>query len=196
MAVRQSGIHATIAGVLAALAIPLARREGRSPLKDLEHALHPWVMFGVVPLFGLASAGVAILGVDALTEPLPLGVAMGLLIGKQLGVFGSIWLACRAGLAMRPTNSSWPQLYGASLLCGIGFTMSLFIGALAFPTDAALADGAKIGVLAGSLLSGALGFLVLRLAEPGGVDSDDVEEAVEIFGGDMEAEAPLSGNSR
>ena len=189
VAVHESGIHSTIAGVLAAFAVPLGRGEGRSPLMKLEHALHPWVMFGVVPLFGLASAGVAIPGLHALFDPLPLGVALGLLLGKQLGVFGAIWLACKSGLTPRPRGASWLQLYGASLLCGIGFTMSLFIGALAFPTEPELANAAKIGVLAGSLIAGVLGFLVLRLAEPSEADLEDAEEASEIFGGSEEFEA-------
>ena len=190
VAVHQSGVHSTIAGVLAALAIPLGRGEPVSPLKALEHKLHPIVMFGIVPLFGLASAGVRIEGVGALFQPLPLAVALGLIIGKQAGVFGAIWVARRTGFAPGPADAGWAQLYGASLLCGIGFTMSLFITALAFPADPELADAAKIGVLAGSLVSGLLGFLVLRFAPPGPGSADDQDEADEIFAGDLEEERP------
>ncbi len=183
LAVHDSGIHATISGVLAAMAVPLGRGEERSPLIRLEHALHPWVMFGIVPLFGLVSAGVAIEGVGAVMEPLPLGVALGLLIGKQAGIFGSIWVAIRFKICAPVEDASWPQIYGAALLCGIGFTMSLFIGELAFPTQPELADGAKIGILAGSLASGLLGFAVLRLARPTKPSAESLSEAEEIFAG-------------
>ena len=133
-----------------------------SPVKQLEHRLHPWVMFGIVPLFGLAKAGVT-LRPELLGGSLPLAVAAGLVIGKQVGVFGTIWVADRLRLAPKPASLSWRQVYGAALLCGIGFTMSLFIGALAF-ADPALIDEAKIGTLAGSLAAGLLGYLVLRTA--------------------------------
>ena len=181
-----SGVHATISGVLAALTIPLGRGEDRSPLKRLEHGIHPWVMFGVVPIFGFASAGVALTGgLGELVQPLPLAIIAGLFVGKQLGIFGAIWLAIRTGLASRPKGASWAQLYGAAILCGIGFTMSLFIGALAFPGDAALIDEAKIGVLAGSILSAVVGYAVLRLAKPMLSNDEDVDEAQEIFGADQ-----------
>jgi Na+:H+ antiporter, NhaA family len=152
-----SGVHATIAGVAAALAIPHAAA------RRLEHAIHPWVAFAIVPLFGFANAGVSLSGMSPaiLLAPLPLGIAAGLFLGKQVGVFGSIWLAVRTGLARRP-QASWPQLYGMALLAGIGFTMSLFIGGLAFPGDTVLEAEVKIGVLAGSLLSGLAGYCVLR----------------------------------
>ncbi|MGH6783834.1 MAG: Na+/H+ antiporter NhaA, partial [Sphingomicrobium sp.] len=141
-----SGVHATIAGVLAALTIPLGHGEEHSPLKRLEHAIHPWVMFGVVPLFGLVSAGVHLTGgIALLAEPVPLAVLLGLFIGKQIGIFGAIGLAVRTGLAPKPEGAGWLQLYGAAILCGIGFTMSLFIGALAFPGDQLLVDEAKLG---------------------------------------------------
>ncbi|MEO7505146.1 MAG: Na+/H+ antiporter NhaA [Sphingomicrobium sp.] len=181
--VLASGIHPSIAGVLAALTVPLGKGEPRSPLKRLEHRLHPWVMFGVVPLFGLVSAGVALpASAAALLAPLPLAVCAGLVLGKQAGIFGSIWLAVRSGLAARPVGASWGQLYGAALLCGIGFTMSLFIGALAFPAHPALSDAARIGTLAGSLISALAGFAVLRLARaPATPAIDDEEEAAELF---------------
>ncbi|KRC79625.1 Na+/H+ antiporter NhaA [Sphingomonas sp. Root241] len=164
----RSGVHATIAGVLAALAIPISRDPGESPLHRLEHALHPWSAFLVVPLFGFANAGVSLAGVTpaVLLDPLPLGIALGLFVGKQLGIFGAIVAAHRIGFAPKPGWSSWPQIYGVSLLAGIGFTMSLFIGGLAFAGDAALADEVKIGVLAGSVLSAVAGYLVLRFAPP------------------------------
>ncbi|TFI57063.1 Na+/H+ antiporter NhaA [Sphingomonas parva] len=187
VAVYQSGVHATIAGVLTALTIPLGRTEAYSPLKRLEHSIHPWVMFGIVPVFGLASAGVTISGLDALLAALPLGVALGLLIGKQTGVFAAIWLADRTGIAPKPAHLRWAHIYGAALLCGIGFTMSLFIGELAF-ADAALVDAAKIGTLAGSVVAGLLGFAVLRFTRPILTTAYDEEEAEEVFGEDADRE--------
>jgi len=122
-AVLASGVHATIAGVVAALTIPLGRGETHSPLRRLEHAIHPWVMFGVMPLFGFVSAGVHIGGVSELLKPLPLAVALGLFIGKQAGIFGATWLVVRSGLAKLPAGASWRHVYGAALLCGIVFTI-------------------------------------------------------------------------
>lgn len=180
-AMLASGIHPTIAGVLAAFTIPLAQGEPHSPLKYLEHVIHPWVMFGIMPLFGLASAGVHIGGLSDLWQPLPLAILMGLFVGKQMGVFGAIWLAIRTGLAPRPQHVRWGELYGASVLCGVGFTMSLFIAALAFPSSAESAEHAKLGILAGSLLSAIVGFAVLRTAAKGTFDPADAEEAHEIF---------------
>jgi Na+:H+ antiporter, NhaA family len=184
-AMLASGIHPTVAGVLAAFAIPLGKDEERSPLKRLEHAIHPWVMLGVMPLFGLASAGVE-LGNFRLMAPLPIGIALGLIVGKQLGVFGAILLTVRSGLAPKPDHTRWSELYGASLLCGIGFTMSLFIGSLAFPTSPEEVEAAKIGTLAGSLLSGLLGYAVLRFIVPRPVDAKDAADASEIFAADQE----------
>jgi NhaA family Na+:H+ antiporter len=183
-AMLASGIHATIAGVLAALTIPLGR-EGRSPLKRLEHAIHPWVMFGIMPLFGLASAGVHIGALDEIAKPLPLAIVGGLFLGKQLGVFGAIWLTVRAGLAPKPDHTRWMELYGASVLCGIGFTMSLFIGALAFPASPPDVEAAKLGTLVGSILSALLGFAVLRFVAPAPADAEEASEAAEIFGADQ-----------
>jgi NhaA family Na+:H+ antiporter len=184
LAMLASGIHPTVAGVLAALAIPLGRGERRSPLKRLEHAIHPWVMFGIVPLFGLASAGVRIDGIGAILQPLPLAVMAGLLIGKQAGVFGSIWLMVRLGIAKREPSTPWIQLYGAALLTGVGFTMSLFIGALAFK-DPQLVDMARLGTIGGSLLAGCIGWAILYFSEPFVVEEDRAE-ALEIFGGDFD----------
>jgi NhaA family Na+:H+ antiporter len=181
-----SGVHATIAGVLTALTIPLGRGESHSPLKRLEHDIHPWVMFGVVPIFGFASAGVSLVGeLDSIARPLPLAIAAGLFIGKQIGIFSTIWLAVRAGLTPKPRGARWGQLYGASILCGIGFTMSLFIGGLAFPGDPDLVGQGKIGIIAGSLLSALTGYLVLRFAEPAASIPEDIEEARELFGADQ-----------
>ncbi|WP_343344319.1 Na+/H+ antiporter NhaA [Sphingomicrobium sp. XHP0239] len=180
--VLASGVHATIAGVLAALTIPLGTGEKKSPLRQLEHDIHPWVMFGVVPIFGFVAAGVELPGsIGALFQPLPLGIMLGLFVGKQIGVFGAIWAACKFGLAKRPRGTRWTQIYGAACLCGIGFTMSLFIGALAFPDRPDLVDAAKIGTLAGSLLSALVGYAVLRFTPPTASRAEDVDRADDIF---------------
>jgi NhaA family Na+:H+ antiporter len=170
-AVLLSGVHPTVAGVLAAAAVPLVRRpdapDGEdSPLHRLEQGLAPWVAYLVLPLFGFANAGVALDGVGALLAPLPLAIAAGLFLGKQIGIFGGVAAAVRLGLAAPLRGVSWLQLWGVAMLGGIGFTMSLFIGALAFPNDLALVEAAKLGVLAGSLLSAVAGYVVLRLAPP------------------------------
>jgi len=172
--VLRSGIHATVAGVLAAFAIPLSDRDGgRSPLVRLEHALEPWIAFVVVPLFAFANAGVTLGGIGLATfaEPLVLGIAAGLFVGKQVGIMGSIWLADRFDLAPRPDGASWRQVHGIALLGGIGFTMSLFIGQLAFPGDPLLGDRVKLGVLAGSLLAAGCGYLLLRRAASDGASN-------------------------
>jgi NhaA family Na+:H+ antiporter len=164
--VLKSGIHATLAGVALALTIPL--REGEhSPLHRLEHALHKPVAFGVTPIFGFANAGLSFAGIGlaALLDPVPLGVALGLFVGKQLGVFGVAFSLIKLGWARLPRGASVGQLYGVAVLCGVGFTMSLFIGGLAF-RDPHLIDETKIGVLVGSLASALLGMAILRLAKP------------------------------
>lgn len=184
--VLQSGIHATLAGVATALFIPLHTHKGagddhRSPLIHLEHALHKPVAFLIVPIFGFANAGVSLAGFkpDTLLQPIPLGIALALFLGKQAGVFAASWLAVRCKLAQLPAHANWAQLYGVSVLTGIGFTMSLFIGLLAFPSAPAAQDAVKIGVLAGSLVSGLAGYLLLsilarpRPAEPGPKDDID-----------------------
>lgn len=170
LAIFLSGVHATIAGVLAALAIPIRKSPGapddvQSPLHRLEHMLHRWVAFGVVPLFGFANAGVSLAGVGLgqIMAPLPAGIAAGLFLGKQVGIFLSIRIAVALGIAERPSGATWLQVYGLSLICGIGFTMSLFIGGLAF-SDPLLSEEVKIGVLGGSMLSALSGYLLLRLA--------------------------------
>lgn len=157
----QSGVHATLAGVLLATTIPLPSA------KRLEHAIHPYVAFGIMPIFALANAGVPVLGLALgdLLQPLTLGIALGLFLGKQFGIFGLAWAAIKLGIADKPAQSNWLQLYGVATLGGIGFTMSLFIGALAF-TDPVLTDQVKLGVLTGSLLSGVVGYGLLRLARP------------------------------
>ncbi len=166
-----SGVHATIAGVLAAAVIPIgppaAARGETSPLHRLEHALQPWVAYAVVPIFGFANAGVSFsgLGMEQVLAPLPLGIALGLFLGKQIGIFATVALCAAFKIAKKPEASTWTQIYGIALLCGIGFTMSLFIGGLAF-SDAVLLDEVKIGVLGGSVISALVGYTVLRVAEP------------------------------
>ena len=168
--VLKSGVHATLAGVVVAFAIPLASRNEGEPtlLEQLEESLHPWIAFGVLPLFAFANAGVSLQGLSLakLLEPVPLGIALGLFIGKPLGIFGVSWLAIKSGLAARPEGASWAQLLGVGMLGGIGFTMSLFIGTLAF-NEAAKAAQLRLGVLAGSLLSAAAGYLLLRFTASG-----------------------------
>lgn len=210
IAVHESGLHATIAGVVLALTIPARRRtdattfltesryyldrfaerftaphgtptpaqldvvqaledacEGvQTPLRRLEHDLHKPVAFGILPLFALANAGVAIGGGfgELLTSPVALGVVLGLVVGKPVGVFALAWLAVRVGLADRPAGISWRQMFGVAALCGIGFTMSIFIATLAFPGQPLLLDAAKVGVLIGSLVSGVLGYAILATA--------------------------------
>lgn len=166
-----SGVHPTIAGVLAAAAIPIVRTPGApdapaSALHRLEHGLSPWVAFLIVPLFGFANAGVPLAGVGlgALLAPLPLGVAAGLIAGKQAGIFAAVRISVRLGLARPPAKATWLQLYGVAMLCGIGFTMSLFIGALAFPGRPDLAEQARLGILAGSFASALAGYALLRFA--------------------------------
>ncbi len=141
-----------------------------TPLARMEHALHPWVAFAIMPIFAFANAGVALGGLTLadLLAPVPLAIALGLFLGKQLGVFGFAWFATRFGLCRLPDEVSWAQIYGAALLAGIGFTMSLFIGTLAF-ADPDYATAVRLGVLAGSTLSAVMGYAVLRLAtEPVG----------------------------
>jgi Na+:H+ antiporter, NhaA family len=186
--VLHSGVHATIAGVLAAFAIPMRGRNGDTMLERIEHRLAPWSAYLIVPLFGFANAGVELsgLGVAGVLAPLPLAVALGLAIGKQVGIFACVYGAHRLGVAKRPANASWPQVWGVSVLCGVGFTMSLFIGELAFPGagEAAwlLRDEAKIGILGGSIVSALLGYTILRLTSrnPRGESLDEESPAAAI----------------
>lgn len=163
--VLHSGMHATIAGVVSAFTIPMTGRGGGSLLETLEHRLAPWSAYLVVPVFGFANAGVDLsgFGVAGLLAPLPLAIAAGLVIGKQVGIFSAVLLADRTGFAKKPANASWPEIWGISILCGIGFTMSLFIGELAFPGSRELVDEAKIGILMGSAVSAVLGYAILRM---------------------------------
>lgn len=164
-AVLNSGIHATVAGVLAALTIPMKlNRHGDSLLLRMEHAMAPISAYFIVPLFGFANAGVELrdLSLADLASPLPLGIALGLFVGKQAGILATMWAANHWGFAALPAGASWRQLWGMALLCGIGFTMSLFIAQLGFPSSPLLVEEAKLGVLLGSLASGLGGYLVLR----------------------------------
>lgn len=180
--VLKSGIHATLAGVALALTIPLKVSAGtghdldHSPLHRLEHGLHKIVPFFVIPIFGFANAGVSLAGLSAaaLVEPLTLGVAAGLVVGKLVGVFGSSALAIRLGFADLPVNAGWLHMLGVSLLCGIGFTMSLFIGLLAFASDVVLQDAVKVGILAGSFVAALLGAAILLMAPaPGNAEESE-----------------------
>ncbi|KCV81641.1 Na+/H+ antiporter NhaA [Actibacterium atlanticum] len=163
--VLKSGVHATLAGVITAFFIPMTDKWGKSPLHALEHGLTPYVLYLIVPVFAFANAGVVLAGlsVSDLFTPLPLGIAAGMILGKQLGVFGITWLAVKAGLGQLPHGVTWLHLYGLSCLAGIGFTMSLFIGSLSFG-DPALMNQVRLGVLSGSLISALIGFGVLMLA--------------------------------
>ena len=182
-AVLLSGVHATIAGVLAAFAVPIICTPGTpdspdSPLHKLEHALAAPVAFFIVPLLGFANAGVDLAGVtvNEMLAPMPLGIAAGLFIGKQIGIFGVVWVAVKSGFASKPRGATWIQIYAVSILCGIGFTMSLFIGGLAFPS-AELVDEAKLGTLAGSILAALVGFSILRVAR---LHKDHVSQEAEL----------------
>ncbi|AZN97626.1 Na+/H+ antiporter NhaA [Mesorhizobium sp. M9A.F.Ca.ET.002.03.1.2] len=181
--VLKSGVHATLAGVALALTIPLKITPGishdldHSPLHRLEHGLHNVVPFVIIPIFGFANAGVSLAGLSAATlvEPLTLGVAAGLVVGKLVGVFGSSALAIRFGFADLPVNAGWLHMTGISLLCGIGFTMSLFIGLLAFASNVELQDAVKVGILAGSVIAAILGAAVLLMAPAANGEEEDEE---------------------
>ena len=174
VAVLKSGVHATLAGVILGLFIPLRAvdpdGEEHSPLEQLIHELHPIVAFGILPLFAFVNAGVNLEGmtVDSLLSGIPLAIAAGLFLGKQAGVFGFTWLAVKLGLARMPSGTNWGQLYGTALLCGVGFTMSLFIGSLAFEESGlGYTRPDRLGIIVGSLVSGLLGFIVLKLTIAG-----------------------------
>ena len=167
VSVLKSGVHATLAGVILAFFIPYKNSPDstRSPLEKLEHDLHSWTAYGILPLFAFANAGVALTGLslDTVFAPVPLGIMLGLFLGKQIGVFSFTWIMVKTGIGKLPERISWLQLYGISVLCGIGFTMSLFIGSLAFEQggpDYAVAD--RLGILLGSLFSAIVGYLLLK----------------------------------
>ncbi len=163
--VLKSGVHATLAGVITAFCIPLTDKWGKSPLHSLEHGLTPYVLFLIVPIFAFANAGVVLDGMSMgdLVAPLPLGIALGLILGKQLGVFGATYLTVQFGGVKLPEGVQWAHIYGLSCLAGIGFTMSLFIGGLSF-SDPALMNQVRLGVLSGSVISALLGYSVLYWA--------------------------------
>jgi NhaA family Na+:H+ antiporter len=166
-AVLKSGVHATLAGVVLAMFIPLRVAGGEPPLKRLERELHPSVVFGILPLFAFANAGVPLAGITpaTLAGAVPAGIALGMVLGKLAGVYGACWLAVRLGIARLPEGAGWSHMAGAALLCGVGFTMSLFISGLAFE-DAAerFSIESRLGVLSGSIVAGVAGYLVLRFA--------------------------------
>lgn len=168
VAVLKSGVHATLAGVALGLLIPhRVQPNGHSMLTDLEHALHPWVAFMVLPIFAFANAGISFsdMSLKALTDPIPIGIAVGLFVGKQIGIFGFSFLAIKSGLVRMPREINWKQFYAVCVLCGVGFTMSLFIGGLAFD-DTFLQMEARVGILMGSGLSAILGAILLALSLP------------------------------
>lgn len=166
--VLKSGVHATLAGVALALCIPLRTRNAEtSPLLSLEHALHPWVAYAILPLFAFANAGVSLAGmtVESFTHPVPMGIAIGLLMGKTVGVFGLTWVAVKLRLAALPAGAGWGQILGVAILCGIGFTMSLFVGSLAFaPGSSDYAGMDRMGILTGSFFAAVIGYAVTALA--------------------------------
>jgi NhaA family Na+:H+ antiporter len=171
VAVLKSGVHATLAGVAVAAFIPYRPVKGapegsETLVEQLEHQIQPWVAYGILPIFAFANAGVPLAGLTlaSLFEPVPLGIALGLFLGKQLGVFGASWLAVKSGIASLPDGANWRHVYGVALLCGIGFTMSLFIGSLAFEQTGGTGDAfdERLGILAGSFLSAIAGIVVLR----------------------------------
>ena len=167
--VLKSGVHATLAGVVVAAFIPMHSPGGSSPARQLEHTLHPWIAYAILPLFAFANAGVSFTGLsrEAMTGGVPAGIALGLFIGKQLGVFGMVALARLLRIANLPAGTTWGQLYGVAVLCGVGFTMSLFIGSLAFgESNPELVSGVKVGVIGGSLLSAIFGLIILNFTLP------------------------------
>ena len=166
--VLKSGVHATLAGVTLAFCIPLRTKNAEpSPLLTLEHALHPWVAYGILPLFAFANAGLSLSGVtvESFTHLVPMGIAVGLLVGKTVGVFGLTWLAVKTGIAALPQGANWGQVLGVAILCGIGFTMSLFVGSLAFvPGASEYAGMDRMGILTGSLFAALIGYAVTAAA--------------------------------
>ena len=173
IAVLKSGVHATLAGVALAAFIPMRDKTdpNHSPLRELEHDLHQLVAFGVLPMFAFVNAGIDLggIGIDDLLHSVPLGIAAGLFVGKQLGIFLLCFIAIKLGIARLPDGAGWGGLYGVSTLCGVGFTMSLFVGSLAFENkviDPQMVFDERLGIILGSLLSGVMGYMVLNLTLP------------------------------
>jgi len=170
VATLKSGVHATLAGVVLAMFIPMRcyNDPNLSPVKKLEHTLHPLVTFFVLPIFAFANAGINFdgVGLEQLMHGVPVGIALGLFVGKQVGIFGLCWLSIKCGLVSLPKDMSWAALYGTSALCGIGFTMSLFIGSLAFQDAGQVPFDERIGIILGSLMSGVLGYFLLNKTLP------------------------------
>lgn len=170
VSVLKSGVHATIAGVLFALTIPLSAKDETkkdfSPLKEIEYGLHPWITFFILPMFAFVNSGVDMrnLSIDEALGNVPLGIALGLFFGKQLGVLGFSWIAIKLKIASMPRDSSWMMLYGVSVLTGIGFTMSLFVDSLAFVDDRLFAYADKLAILFGTLMSAIFGYIILKFA--------------------------------
>lgn len=177
--VLNSGIHATIAGVVAALCIPMVGPDDQTMVERMEHGLAPWSAYLVVPIFGFANAGVHILDmtVEQIFAPLPLAIATGLFLGKQLGIFTIVFLSVKLGIAKKPENANWMEIWGVTILTGIGFTMSLFISGLAFGNSQLLVDEAKIGILLGSIISAIIGYVALRLTTQHPEEAKVYEEA-------------------
>ena len=169
VAVLKSGVHATLAGVIVGFMIPLNGKRYASPLKHLEHVLHPWSAFLILPLFAFANAGVSLEGVyfSALLNPLPMGIILGLFVGKPLGIFTISWLAVKSGIAQLPQGVNFRQIFAVSILCGIGFTMSMFIASLAFEHGGLdYGSYSRLGILAGSTLAAVIGYIALRISLP------------------------------
>jgi len=180
-ALLKSGVHATLAGVILAFFIPLKGKteDAPSPLKELEHNLHSAVAFGILPLFAFVNSGLSLKGLsfEDMLEPVPLGLALGLFVGKQLGIFSLCWIGVKLGIAQLPDNMNWKSLYGVSILCGVGFTMSLFIGSLAFEGgEASSLHLDKLGIIVGSFISATVGYLFLRLVLPANHSPEDQGE--------------------
>ena len=164
IAMLKSGVHATLAGAVLAMFIPITTRSGKSPLKTMEHELHSMVSFFILPFFAFCNAGLYLgdISMSQITHSIPAGIALGLFVGKQVGVFGLCWLGIQLGLTKLPNNMTWGSLYGIAALCGVGFTMSLFIGSLAFAeSDSNMIVDERLGILLGSIASGLLGYFVL-----------------------------------
>ncbi|MEZ8966136.1 Na+/H+ antiporter NhaA [Vibrio breoganii] len=182
-AVLKSGVHATLAGVVIGFAIPLkGKKDEHSPLKHLEHALHPWSSFMILPIFAFANAGVSLEGISfsTLGSALPMGIALGLLIGKPLGIFSFSWLAVKAGVAKLPAGIDFRHIFAVSVLCGIGFTMSMFIASLAFTgANADFNTHARLGILMGSTLAAVIGYFLLSVSLPKKAEAENQASTVE-----------------